>query len=268
MRQVPRVNGASKAEQYGLGAYPAIVREPLVAARMLANAGIAATFEHVSTISLLRLHNQLVDRHRRARFPTSFKDATNAEAGRVRTTTPEEIDDAVHCAPLPSKTIHWAIVAADIAPADYHLVDVGSGWGFALAVAAELPFRALTGIEFDGEFHNMAVRNFEAFAANGTVEPGRITLKHESALEAELPKDPLVVLLANPFGERIMALFLERLEASVAATPRPVVVIYVNPTQAHLFDRPGLEEIRLGGTRATLLSLFSPYRVRAYRWRT
>jgi len=254
MSQPSGTEGASKTDQYGFGSYPAIIREPLVAARMLANAGVAATLDHVRTISLLRLHDQLVDRGRRAKFQAS------------RTTTSDEIVEAVHCAPLPSKTIQWAIESAGIEPADYHLVDVGSGWGFALEVAAEMPFRGLTGIEFDGEFHTMAVRNFEAFAADGTVEPGRVTLKHESALEAELPLEPIVVLLANPFGEQIMARFLDRLAESVKVHPRSVIVLYVNPTQAHLFRRPDVKEIELGGSRAVLLKLFSPYRVQAYRW--
>lgn len=266
MGQVPMTGAASKADQYGLGSYPAIVREPLVAMRMLARVGVGATFDHVRTISLLRLHNRFVDRRRRERFVAALEQATNAEAPRARTTMPEEVAQAVHCAPLPSKTIQWAIDAADIDPAGYHLVDVGSGWGFALQVASELPFRGLTGIEFDGGFHDMAVRNFEAFAANGTVAPGRVALKHESALEADLPPEPLVVLLANPFGEQIMARFLDRLATSVKAHPRPVVILYVNPTQAHLFDRPGLDEVALQGAPATLLRLFSPYRVRAYRW--
>ncbi|MEM9590391.1 MAG: hypothetical protein AAF967_03510 [Pseudomonadota bacterium] len=268
MSEMSGTEGASKADQYGYGSYPAIIREPLVAVRMLANAGVAATLEHVSTISLLRVHDRLFDRSRRAKFQTSLENATNADAQRVRTTTPEEIVEAVHCAPLPSKTIQWAIEAAGIEPAEFHLVDVGSGWGFALEVAAQLPFRGLTGIEFDGEFHKMAVRNFDAFIADGTVEPGRVTLKHESALEAELPVDPLVVLLANPFGEQIMARFLDRLAESVAEHPRPVIIIYVNPTQAHLFQRPGLEEMVLSGPSALLLKLFSPYRVEAYRWKS
>lgn len=265
-RPTATTGAANKADQYGLGSYPAIIREPLVAIRMLASAGVVATVDHVRTISLLRLHNRLVDRRRRAKFVDVLERATNAEPLRVRSTTPEEVVQAVHCAPLPSKTILWAIDAADIDPAGYHLVDVGSGWGFALAVASELPFRGLTGIEFDRGFHDMAVRNFDAFAANGSVAPGRVALKHESALEAELPGEPLVVLLANPFGELIMARFLDRLAASVKKDPRPVVILYVNPTQAHLFDRSELDEIALRGTAATLLRLFSPYRVRAYRW--
>ena len=266
MGQTPMTGAASKTDQYGLGSYPAIVREPLVAMRMLASAGVAATFDHVRTISLLRLHNRFVDRRRREKFVASLEHATNAEAPRVRTTMPEEVTEAVHCAPLPSKTVQWAIDAAGIDPAEFHLVDVGSGWGFALEVASELPFRALTGVEFDGGFHEMAVRNFEAFAARGTIAPGRVTLKHESALETDLPEEPLVVLLANPFGEQIMARFLDRLAASLKAHPRRIVVLYANPAQAHLFDRPGLDEITLQGASARRLLLFSPYRVRAYNW--
>ena len=70
----------------------------------------------------------------------------------------------------------------------------------------------------------------------------------------------------NPFREPVMRPFLERIDASVRNNPRPVMLIYVNPAEAHLLARPGVSELPLKGPKALLLKLFSPYRVRLYAW--
>lgn len=256
-----------QADRYGLAHYPALLREPLIAARMVREAGVVQTLRHIRTIGLIRLLTMFDDARRMAAFPARNAGAVNASATHLRASDPQEAAAAVHCAPIPATALTWALGALDVDPRDRHFVDVGSGWGYALGVAAGYPFRRLTGIEFAGEFHAMACANMDALAASGALERDRVRLLHESALAAELPAEPLVILLANPFGEPVMRPFIERIAASHRENPRPVTVIYVNPKHADLFERPDVEEIALRGRDAWKLRLLGPYEARAYRWR-
>jgi hypothetical protein len=268
----PRVSGASGRRsilQEGLvrgGVAARVARELREGLAMLAREGVSRTARHVRTIALIRLHNHFCDRRRVGDFVAGDLRAVIAQEGRAKVAFQGEHAAAVHCAPLPAKTLQWALDALDLAPDAYHFLDVGSGWGYSLAVAAERPFPRLTGIEFAGEFHDMAVANLGVIGRQGRLAPGRVTLRHESALNAELPAEPLVILLANPFGAEVMLPFLQRVEESHRANPREIVVVYANPVHAELFSRFQTRELKLGGRAGLLLRLASPYRVRAYRW--
>lgn len=253
-----------KSDEFGLASYPAVIREPLVALQMLRKRGLRKTLSHVRVIALLRILHLIDDRARMASFEKVLSEATNPQAGRARVASDVELASAVHCAPIPATALTWALSALDLDPADYHFVDVGSGWGYALAAAGAYPFRHLTGIEFAGEFHDMACANFDNLARKGTIDRDRVSLLHESALESKLPPGPLVILLANPFGEAVMRPFLERVAESHRDDPRPITILYVNPKHASLFDRDDMKEIPLKGPSAQLLRWFGPYPVRVF----
>ena len=255
-----------KSVEFGFANYPAIIREPLIALKMLQKRGIQKTLSHVRVIALLRFLHLIDDRKRMSSIEQVLGEATNAQAGRARVASDVELDSAVHCAPIPATALTWTLSAIDLDLADYHFVDVGSGWGYALAVAGVYPFRHLTGIEFAGEFHDMACANFDNLARNGTIDRDRVTLLHASALETELPPGPLMILLANPFGEAVMRPFLERVADSHRRNPRPITILYVNPKHASLFGRDDVVEIPLKGPSAQLLRWFGPYPVRVFCW--
>lgn len=256
-----------RADAYGLSHYPAVLREPLIALRMMRENGLRATLGHVRVIALIRLLNRLDDNARMRAFPARLAEATNAGADKLRMADPRELADAVHCAPIPATALRWTLDALGLDPKEHHFVDIGSGWGYALGIAAQYPFRKLTGIEFAGEFHDMACTNMDALAAAGDLERSRVDLRHESALEAALPQEPLVILLANPFGPAVMRPFIERVAQSHRANPRPITIIYINPKHAELFARPDVEEVTLRGRAAWKLRHFGPYQSRVFRWR-
>ena len=55
---------------------------------------------------------------------------------------------------------------------------------------------------------------------------------------------------------------------SVRENPRAITLIYVNPADHHLFERPGIVEVPLRGRAAWLLKLLSPFEVHAYEFET
>jgi predicted RNA methylase len=112
-------------------------------------------------------------------------------------------------------------------------IDLGSGKGRALMLAAALPFRRLIGVEFSAELHQAAKANFAGLAARGSADP-RIELVCDDAATYALPPEPLVVYLFNPFGSTVVRKVAERILASWRQSSRPVHILYMNPV--HLSD--------------------------------
>jgi SAM-dependent methyltransferase len=123
-------------------------------------------------------------------------------------------------------------------PADlsaFTFVDFGSGKGKALLLAASLPFRRVVGVELSRELHDVAVENL-ARAGTAGRRCGQVVSVCGDALAFELPREPLVCYLYDPFHEAVMAPLAARIGASLRETPRPVYVAYVHPRLRRFFD--------------------------------
>jgi SAM-dependent methyltransferase len=107
----------------------------------------------------------------------------------------------------------------------FTLVDLGSGRGRVLLLAAERPFRAVVGVEFAAELHAAAVANVARFPRS-RMRCGSITPLHEDAAQFVFPPEPLVVYFNNPFSDRVMARVLANLRRSYELRPRPLVLVY------------------------------------------
>ena len=103
----------------------------------------------------------------------------------------------------------------------FTFVDIGSGKGRALLLAAEYPLRRIIGIELLPELHEIAARN--------TAQDSRIEPHCGDAAEFRFPLEPLVVYFFNPLPEAGLRKVVGNLEASLRESLRPVYVIYLNP---------------------------------------
>ena len=114
-------------------------------------------------------------------------------------------------------------------PADvtaYTFVDLGSGKGRVLLLAAERGFARVVGVEFAEELHAIALENARSAREHGRdVEPVL-----GDAASFEFPLDPLVVHFNNPFKESVMSSVISRLSAGYAERPRPIVIVYQQQT--------------------------------------
>jgi hypothetical protein len=120
--------------------------------------------------------------------------------------------------------------------ARFTFVDIGSGKGRALLLAAECPFRRIIGIELLPELHEIAVGN--------VAHDGRIELICGDAAGFGFPLEPLVVYFFNPLPETGLREVMRNLEGSVREGPRPVYVIYINPVyERTAFGSSGFEKI-------------------------
>jgi SAM-dependent methyltransferase len=115
-------------------------------------------------------------------------------------------------------------------------VDLGSGKGRVLALAARHPFRQIIGVEFSRELHAIALSNIALMSA----DRGRtrhIRSIHADAADYEFPREPLVVFLFNPFAAPVVARVLENLERSHRATGEACYVLYYMPVAESVLNR-------------------------------
>ena len=116
----------------------------------------------------------------------------------------------------------------------FTFIDLGSGKGRALLLAAEYPFRRIVGVEVLAELHAIAEENLARLReTNGAVEAYSICL---DAREFEFPPDPLIVYLFNPFPAYVLAKVIGNLRASFARQPRPLYLIYNAPYEQRVVE--------------------------------
>ena len=142
--------------------------------------------------------------------------------------------------PTPADALEKMLRALPIDPSEYTFIDIGSGKGKVALLASTYPFRRVVGVELYEEFHRIAVSNLEAFPAADR-RCGSVELECVDAGDYELPREPCVVYLFNPFAEEILRKVLRNLEAH----PGPLYVIFYAPIlkrgapwdRRRLFDR-------------------------------
>jgi len=115
-------------------------------------------------------------------------------------------------------------VSSEVNLPDCGFVDLGSGKGKALIVAARYSFKRIKGIEFSVKMHEAAVRNQRLLGISSQVE-----LIHDSASNVEFLPDERVIYFFNSFtGDT-----LERCLRNIMSSRRVEsgIFIYVNPTE-------------------------------------
>jgi SAM-dependent methyltransferase len=106
---------------------------------------------------------------------------------------------------------------------EFTFIDIGSGKGRTLLMAAEAGFHHVIGVELLPELHKVALRNIAA-SGKGNIESVCL-----DAREYRFPPGPLVLYLFNPLPAAAISKLLENLRRSVEQHPRKVNVIYHNP---------------------------------------
>jgi SAM-dependent methyltransferase len=159
---------------------------------------------------------------------------------------PEELVGAVRYEPTPPDCFEWLVEAAELEPGvDYTFIDVGSGKGRVLLLAALHGFKRVIGIELGVELHDAACRNIARM--RGRLGSAKVTSIRADATRFDFPPEPTLCFLNNPFDAAVLDRLLDRIEASRAATPRPFTLIYYHSNHAdRIAARPGWEMVRSG----------------------
>jgi CelD/BcsL family acetyltransferase involved in cellulose biosynthesis/SAM-dependent methyltransferase len=120
----------------------------------------------------------------------------------------------------------------------FTFVDLGSGKGRVLMLAAQRPFRRVIGVEVSRALHESALVNVAKFAArNRRAAPIECLCADASAYE--LPAGDLLVFLYNPFDAPLLTIARDRMLAACAGHKRQLCVVYINPLHHALFEQNG-----------------------------
>jgi SAM-dependent methyltransferase len=141
--------------------------------------------------------------------------------------------------PCDPELFRATVGALPIDYAQFTFVDIGSGKGRALLLAAEYPFRRILGVEWMPELHRIAGENVARFQSSRQqcfdIEP-----ICRDAREFTFPSGPLVVFLFNPLPEAALQTVIGNLQASLGENRRAAWVVYHNPLLAHLLEQTSL----------------------------
>ena len=129
---------------------------------------------------------------------------------------------------------------------EFTFIDIGSGKGRALLMAADYPFRRIVGIELLPELHRVAKGNIDKYKSDSQ-QCFAIECILGDASEFAFPPEPTVLYLFNPLPESGLATMISNLERSLREHPRPMFVLYHNPLLQQVLTRSAAFK-RIGGT--------------------
>lgn len=143
----------------------------------------------------------------------------------------------------------WRNELAPEAPLEHSVfLDIGSGKGRALLIAAEYPFLRVEGVELNPTLSAVASANLARRLAHGSTEPLAPMQVHTAdATRHPLPLQPTLAFLFHPFERLVLRRFLRHVTRSIAAAPRPFDLLYANAEHGDLLDRdPALRKLWAG----------------------
>jgi SAM-dependent methyltransferase len=150
--------------------------------------------------------------------------------------------------PVPGEIFLEMVASLPIEVASFCFIDIGSGKGRALALAARHGFPLVIGVELSRNLHQIAERNFARIG--GTLGASIRTLNLD-ARDFLFPGTPSVVCLFNPFqDEEITREVVKNIERAHQASGSPVFLLYHWPVhEGVLRERGTWQELAKGHYR-------------------
>lgn len=180
----------------------------------------------------------------------------------------ENASHAMQYEPTPVKLFGYLLrrLARHFDFSQFVFVDIGSGKGRTLLLAAEGPFLRVEGVELAETLHRTALRNIRQVNSNGR-RNAPIVLHSQDASTYCFPDTPLLIYLFNPFDAFVLDQFHSNLKRSLEENPRECVVLYVNSKHREVFDLSGsFEEVPRTFKEKLVEALLSPWPIAIYRW--
>ncbi len=141
---------------------------------------------------------------------------------------------------------HEMIRSLPIEFSEFTFIDLGSGKGRALLMAADYPFRRIVGIELLPRLHRVAQENIREYRSEAQ-QCFAVESVCGDAVDFAFPPEPAVLYLFNPLPENGLERVIANVELSLEKNPRPVYVVYHNPLLEALLVRSATLK-KVGGT--------------------
>ena len=113
----------------------------------------------------------------------------------------------------------------------YTFVDVGSGKGAAVMMAAEFPFRQLIGLELNTELVDIARKNIIQFNQRAPVSINPQWVEGDF-FHWDLPRQPLLFFFNNPFPPDLSLQAIKHLDACLSDTRQTALLVFRKAPQA------------------------------------
>ena len=136
--------------------------------------------------------------------------------------------------PTEPSLFHEMLRALELDFSQFTFIDVGSGKGRTLLMAADYPFKHIVGVEIFPELHAIAEANIRSY---GSARQKCFSIESlcQDARSFIFPGGPLLLYLFNPLPEAGLAIMLNRVEQALSDNWREVYVLYHNPELERLF---------------------------------
>jgi SAM-dependent methyltransferase len=124
----------------------------------------------------------------------------------------------------------------DLIQADFSrltFIDFGCGKGRALFLAAEAGFRRVVGVEFGHALAEAAKANLQSYRSRRQ-RCFQLSVVEGDATQYDVPAEPLLCFLFNPFKRPVADQVMARLERSLRSNPREAYVVWL------FGDEPGV----------------------------
>ncbi len=142
------------------------------------------------------------------------------------------IEFATHYEPTPVDEAEQLLDAIPLPPERTTFVDLGSGLGRVVLLAAERPYRQVIGVEISPALHEVAKENRDRYPRE-RLQSRDIRLVRADAATFTFPRGDLAVYLYNPFRAPVLQAVVDRLAVHRAA----VVLAYHTPLERETIDR-------------------------------
>ena len=145
--------------------------------------------------------------------------------------------------PTEPAAFHEMMGALGIEYPAFTFVDIGSGKGRVLLMAADYPFQRVIGVELLPSLHRVAEQNIAKYGS-GSRRCSSVESICQNAIDFAFPGEALVVYLFNPLGEVNLMKVVERLNQSLKENVRPAYVLYHNALLGHVLINTGWRKLR------------------------
>jgi SAM-dependent methyltransferase len=157
--------------------------------------------------------------------------AGSVEPGDLGIANAESSKLAIRYLPSPLRVTLWMLDRIGTDFREYSFVDLGSGKGRVLLIAAQRPFRRIVGVEISPDLAAIARRNIDRFRPSSE-QVRAITVENTDVRQFTMPPGNLLIHMYHPFDPAITAAVFARLDAIQDVPPRRVVVAYLTYTHS------------------------------------
>jgi hypothetical protein len=141
--------------------------------------------------------------------------------------------DGINYEPSSAATFHRAMRSLGVDHAEFTFLDIGAGKGKGMLLASRYPFRRIVGVEWSAELAAVASRNCQAYRSiRQKCRAFEVVCADASVYE--IPDDPLVIYMYNPFRLPVLSAVASNIAASLARRRRKLILVYVGPQRADL----------------------------------